>query len=483
MKIKKRVWRYQVLFLFLVLNASLLNAKRFDANYDTTVATFGKFKISLSEFRIAYLDLLKRPNVFDSKELRENFLNELIGTRLIANEAKKINLNNDTLFNYKVTAYKNKCMRQAHYDAVIKPQINVAEKEIEDAYLYTQEERRLSHLFFKTKEEADSAYCQLLRGAKFEEIARNVFSDTLLKNNGGDLGWVEWERLDYDLADAAFKLLPDVFSKPVKSQYGYHILKVTDFKKKPLITRYEYEIQKKKTKYLVEFKKGEQLSFEYLNGLLKKAEITLYPKALQFVEKALAKQFKRRPDMKDAVQEFQISEEEMNKVETSLWDYRNEPIAVVNGCNFTLGEFLGNLSYIPYEVIYSNFDKTLDYSLRDFILNKEAGALCLQNDAKVIEKTNLYSEYYLRLGLSRKLVSGITVNDDEIKKYYQDHRASFKQAPYDTCASVIKIILAKEKSGSVIPDFIKTISKGITFIKNTDIINKYYDAVYKNDNR
>ena len=452
----------------------------FGQNYnDSVVARFGNFKITLEEYRTAYLDVVKKPNVFDSRELREQFLDEMISTRLIASESKRLEFDKDALFNYRINAYKNKCLREAHYDAVIRPQIKVVEKEIEEAYQFGQEERNLSHLFFKTKAEADSVYDLLIKGAKFEDLAKSVFSDSLLKNNGGNLGWVNWEQLDYDLADAAFKQIPDVFSKPIKSQYGYHILRVVDFKKKPLITAYEYEIQKEKTKYLVEYKKGEQLSFEYISGLLKNAKITLYPKTVTYLEKKMAEQFKRKPDPKNARMEFQLSEEEVNRVETSVWDSKNEIVATVNGKNLTIGEFISNLNFIPYEVVYSNFSKTLDYSIRDFIITQEALKMGLETNDKVQVKTNLYNEFYLRVGLTRKIVAGVTVSEDEIKSYFNEHRPKFKDAPYDTCKPVIRDLLKKSKVTKVIPDYIRSLEKGMEVTKNTDMIHRYYDFVLK----
>jgi len=446
---------------------------------DSIVAKFAGFTISLEEYKTAYLDIIKQPNVYDSKELREKFLDELIATKLMAAEAKKIGLNNDTLFNYKIDAYHNKCLREAHYDAVIRPLIKVEEKEIEDTYQFTQEERNLNHLFFKTKEEADSAYNLLMTGAKFEDLALTVFTDTLLKNNGGNLGWVIWEQLDYEIADAAFKLLPDVFSKPVKSQYGYHILKVIGFKKKPLITNWEYAVQKEKVKYLVEFKKGQQLSYDYISNLLKNAKVTLYPKVTSYLEKKLAEHFKRKPDPKKAGQEFQLSEEEINRVEVSLWDSKNEIVATVNGKNLTVGEFLSNLNYIPYEISYSDFGKTLDYSIRDFLITNEAVSMGLEKNDKALMKTNMYSEYYLKLGLGRKLVAGVTVTENEIKKYYDGHRKKFKDAKYDDCRVVINEMITKNKKAAVIPEFVKGISKNIKISKYTDVIHRYYDKILK----
>jgi hypothetical protein len=213
--------------------------------------------------------------------------------------------------------------------------------------------------------------------------------------------------------------------------------------------------------------------------MLKNAKITLYPRVTAYLEKQLAEHFKRKPDPKKAGQEFQLSEEEINKVEVSVWDSKNEVVATVNGKNLAVGEFLSNLNFIPYEISYSDFGKALDYSIRDFLITNEAISMGLEKDETASMKTNMYSEYYLKLGLGRKLVAGIEVNENEIKNYYDQHREKFKDAKYEDCRPVIKDVIIKNKKSAVIPLFIKSIEKDLTITKYTDVIHRYYDKILK----
>ncbi len=188
------------------------------------VAEFGDQQITLEEFRIAYLDVIKKPDVFDSPKLREEFLDELISSRLLAKEAEKQGYYENEKLQYRVTAYKNKALRDAHFEAVIRPKFSINEQDVQQAYVFSQEQRKISHLFANTKQEIDSVYTLLNNGKAFNEIAKYLFENPSLAENGGDLGWVNWEALEYDLTMAAFKMPTDTFYFPIKSQFGYHIL-------------------------------------------------------------------------------------------------------------------------------------------------------------------------------------------------------------------------------------------------------------------
>jgi peptidyl-prolyl cis-trans isomerase D len=63
-------------------------------------------------------------------------------------------------------------------------------------------------------------------GADFAALARQYSEDPGSKDSGGDLGWFPRGRMVKEFEDAAFKLSPGEISEPIKSQFGYHILKL-----------------------------------------------------------------------------------------------------------------------------------------------------------------------------------------------------------------------------------------------------------------
>lgn len=81
------------------------------------------------------------------------------------------------------------------------------------------------------KAKADSIYVQVTApGADFAAIAKQVSDDTGSRDQGGDLGWFGYGDMVKPFEDAAFKLETNKISLPVRTDYGWHIIKVTDRK-------------------------------------------------------------------------------------------------------------------------------------------------------------------------------------------------------------------------------------------------------------
>lgn len=91
-----------------------------------------------------------------------------------------------------------------------------------------QKRVRASHILVKTKEEADAIEAELKAGKDFAELAKAKSTDTGSAVNGGDLDFFGQGQMVPEFEEAAFKLKKDEVSEPVKSDFGYHIIKVTD---------------------------------------------------------------------------------------------------------------------------------------------------------------------------------------------------------------------------------------------------------------
>ncbi len=92
----------------------------------------------------------------------------------------------------------------------------------------TAESIRASHILVSDEATAQDIYNQLMAGADFATLARQYSQDTGTRDNGGDLGWFSRGDMVQEFEDAAFALDVGQISEPVKTQYGYHIIMVTD---------------------------------------------------------------------------------------------------------------------------------------------------------------------------------------------------------------------------------------------------------------
>lgn len=87
-----------------------------------------------------------------------------------------------------------------------------------------------SHILVATEEEAKEIRQQLDEGADFAELAKEKSLDVATAVAGGDVGWFARGRMTEEFEKTAFQLMPGQISQPVKTEFGYHIIKVTDRK-------------------------------------------------------------------------------------------------------------------------------------------------------------------------------------------------------------------------------------------------------------
>lgn len=104
---------------------------------------------------------------------------------------------------------------------------SITDKELKENY---KPEIKASHILVKDEATAKKVKEELGQGKSFEELAKQYSEDKGSAEKGGDLGYFGPGKMVKEFSDAAYKLKKDEVSEPVKSQFGYHIIKVTDIK-------------------------------------------------------------------------------------------------------------------------------------------------------------------------------------------------------------------------------------------------------------
>ncbi|MCI3922399.1 peptidylprolyl isomerase [Paenibacillus sp. TRM 82003] len=162
----------------------------------------------------------------------------------------KANFPDDATFEQQLTAagytlesLKEQIASQVRLEKLVEPQVEVTDADLQAYYdenkaqYETGEQVRASHILVETKEEAEEIVAQIKGGADFAELAKERSKDGSAAQ-GGDLGFFGRGKMVAPFEEAAFAMEIGEVSDVVESQFGFHIIKVTD-KQAPATATFE----------------------------------------------------------------------------------------------------------------------------------------------------------------------------------------------------------------------------------------------------
>ncbi|MCY9375788.1 peptidylprolyl isomerase PrsA [Bacillus spizizenii] len=156
-----------------------------------------------------------------------------------------------------------------------KDNIKVTDADTKEYWEGLKDKIRASHILVADKKTAEEVEKKLKKGEKFEDLAKEYSTDNSA-SQGGDLGWFAKDGMVDEFSKAAFKLKTGEVSDPVKTQYGYHIIKKTE-------ERGKYDDMKKELKSeVLEQKLNDTTAIqEAVQKVMKKADIEVKDKDLK----------------------------------------------------------------------------------------------------------------------------------------------------------------------------------------------------------
>ncbi|MDI6890156.1 MAG: peptidylprolyl isomerase [Thermodesulfovibrionales bacterium] len=136
---------------------------------------------------------------------------------------------------------------------------------------------KASHIVVKTEKEAKKILERLKKGEDFAQIAKKNSIDTVSAKNGGDLGFLSRGQMVPEFEAAAVRLKSGEISEPIKTKFGYHIIKVTDKKLGRVI---EFEKIKDLISQNLSAQKQKEVFDSYIEGLKKSYKVEINKEAL-----------------------------------------------------------------------------------------------------------------------------------------------------------------------------------------------------------
>lgn len=195
------------------------------------VAKINGHEITVKEVQLAVDDISPqlgevRPN------LRFAFVVEyLVERHLLAQAAVKEGVAETQAYKDRLAFYQAKALRDAYFADKLKPA--VTEEAVKQAYeeqaakVSSEERIRARHILVATEQEAKDIAGRLAKGEKFEGLAKQYSLDGS-KDYGGDLGFFTAGEMVPEFSKAAFGLKVGEVSQPVKTEFGWHVIKLED---------------------------------------------------------------------------------------------------------------------------------------------------------------------------------------------------------------------------------------------------------------
>lgn len=202
------------------------------------VATVNGDAITEADITLAIEDLATQYPNLPAERQKEVALDFLIEVKVAAQKAKAEKLDDTDDFKRKIVYARERILmerilaREGEKAATAEAIKKYYDEQI--ALLQPVEEARARHILVEQEDEAKKIAARLKAGEDFAKIAKEASKDPGSGAEGGDLGFFTKDRMVPEFAEAAFALKPGEVSVPVKSQFGWHVIKLEEKRNRPV---------------------------------------------------------------------------------------------------------------------------------------------------------------------------------------------------------------------------------------------------------
>jgi len=286
------------LALICITCVSCLAADTKDDGSDKILAKVDGYTLTLKQFndQISSLPPQLQMAVARNPQLKDQLLDRWVQLSLMAKEARSLKLQDKPQVKKRIEDMTNALLAQEFMKEFVEAKIKVTDKEVKEYYEKHKSEFvqpaqvRARHILVKVPADADkkawdaarkkaeSIMKKAKKGEDFAKLAKEYSEDPGSKARGGDLGYFQKGRMVPEFEKAAFALKVGQISEPVKTTFGYHIIKVEA--KKPRKQESFKDVQQKIRQKLTR-EKQRKVREEIIAKLEKKYPVEKHPELLK----------------------------------------------------------------------------------------------------------------------------------------------------------------------------------------------------------
>ncbi len=205
---------------------------------DPVVAIVNGQQIRLSELEVAQQALPPQYRNMPLSSVFPALLDRIIDSKLVVADGRKNKVPDDPAFKKRMAFVEDQVLQDFWLQREIAKR--VTPEKMQQRYQErlkstpAEEEVRARHILVSTEDEAKALIAELKKGGNFDKLAKEKSTDKASGAEGGDLGWFKKSDMVKEFADSAFALKKgDLTDTPVKTQFGYHVIKLEDRRQAP----------------------------------------------------------------------------------------------------------------------------------------------------------------------------------------------------------------------------------------------------------
>lgn len=209
---------------------------------DPVVATFNQGDVKVSDIMGRYVGLFEGNPNFQGKtltdlpyEMQKQLVTNYVNSKLIEVEVQNSKVQDTPEFATQLDNAKKQIAQGIFLDNIVKSRVLDKDIKAEVTKLKNQlkdkEEAKIKHILVGSKKEAEDAKKKILKGEKFDALAKKLSTDEGSKGSGGELDYMSQEGFEPEFGNKVFGMKKGEVSGPIQSSFGWHIVQMVDKRK------------------------------------------------------------------------------------------------------------------------------------------------------------------------------------------------------------------------------------------------------------
>ena len=376
--------------------------------------------ISLGLFKKSYVDYLIASGANDSRALRYQHLEAMIDTYLLGDYAKSTGLVDDHLFQAFIEQQRRDALGGRYYELHVLDQVEgLTEAEKRRAFAFSRDKVHVRQLYFRREAAAWAAYNRLEEGEDFVVLANEIYQTAAFDSSAGDMGLITYFELDDALGEAAFNLKTRYeYTTPIQSRNGFHILRLENRYRNPILTEYEYQTHGPGIGEEMALRKIRMEGDAFVRELMDRLNYQVHSEAVQ----ALTARVRSIVEKNQPATPVALNQEEVIGAEAmeDIWQALT-PSTVLVEYNwagqqrvFTAADFFRWLPDLPFEELRQNPPASVGRALRNEVLGMAGAREGLAIDLIVMQSVTYQSQIFLARALREQIRQDTSIVPDEL---------------------------------------------------------------------